>query len=372
MALQQLRGVVFRSASTRRLVPNPGGYVVRTHTDPSGDKPPYFNHLARENTLLLARYLQVHPANCNVVVSEDDMVDIFMDLEAPSATQAAAGLVLAQVVKAMRAVLAELVDGEDRVENVLVLTASDVDHRKQSFHMHVRLDKPLRSKRDVRVVIEKIKKKVSSAVSSWVDLQPALTGSLRVLHATKADATRPLRPVVLSELEDADLREYLESKRPATDALEMDMAMIKRFHDGGVEPYRFAAALSPPPQARSAANEAGGAPASTGAASGKSRGDPLERVRQALDSGEVAKLVDDLPVEVAEDFTGWQSVMWSLRTLAEAGDQETVYEIFDNFSRHGGSKYDASRNRRLWMSCRPGDNAAIGYFKLKKIHREHQ
>eukprot|EP00754_Rhynchopus_humris_P008211 Rhum_TRINITY_DN13688_c2_g1::Rhum_TRINITY_DN13688_c2_g1_i1::g.62966::m.62966 len=364
---------------TNTLVSNSLGHVVRMHateeTSSNGKRGDAvrFGSMPRGSSLALSRYLQMADVNAHAVVSDVDMVDLFFDVENQNSLRRAAetslGLILLEIRRYLARTLEVTLEEVDErvVQKVLVLDASAQDGQKQSMHIHVRLDKPIGSRTDVRVATEDIRKALPGSVGDWLDMNPARSGSLRVMYATTVGKKRPLRPLNLARLTDPTLKKYLEEKCPESDELMMEMALLKRFptDEDGVygewskdKVYTFKPVLDPLRR--------------------QARGKEFKAETKdfcaldAINSGSLADMVDALPLEAACNYNEWHHVLWCLKSIVsqESHLDEDVYEIFDSFSAQSSSNYTPEQNRRSWNSYKKTATPAAGYFSLKKLAKQ--
>eukprot|EP01059_Diplonema_ambulator_P006788 TRINITY_DN1638_c0_g1_i2.p2 TRINITY_DN1638_c0_g1~~TRINITY_DN1638_c0_g1_i2.p2 ORF type:complete len:354 (+),score=115.37 TRINITY_DN1638_c0_g1_i2:38-1099(+) len=340
---------VFRNSSST-LLTNPTGYLVRIHEDQKIK----FAHVDREHVTRLRRLLQLCNKNCHAVVVENDPVDLYFDMEMGCSTWGATQAVLKETVTGIREVLRQ--HGINDVQNVLVLNASGKDREKQSLHVHVRLDKPVGSKKDVRAFSMLLKQKIPGAAGNWLDVQPSVSGSMRMMHATTLSGERPLIPLDLESLEDAGLRAYLESKAPQSEDLMQEMSLLKRFDIG--DTYHFA-----PPESKKKDIES--------TAEWKKFSKSVD-IAEVIAVGEVSTLLSELPPEYSDDYHYWSKVMWAVKSIATYDPtqyDEELYGAFDEFSQQSPSKYSPESNKREWTKLK-GTFPKVGLFTLRKMANE--
>ena len=307
---------------TNTLVSNSPGHVVRMHateeTTGNGKRGDAvrFGSLSRGSGLALSRYLQMADVNAHAVVSDVDMVDLFFDVENQNSLRRAAetslGLILLEIRRYLARTLSVTLEEVDErvVQKVLVLDASAQDGQKQSMHIHIRLDKPIGSRADVRVATEEIRKALPGSVGEWIDMNPARSGSLRVMHATTVGKKRPLRPLNLARLTDATLKRYLEEKSPESDDLMMEMALLKRFptdKDGMYGEWKEDRVYTFKPVVDPLRKQAKGK-------------EFLAETKgfcalDSINSGALADMVDELPLEAACNYSEWHHVLWCLKSI---------------------------------------------------------
>ncbi|KAJ9448346.1 hypothetical protein DIPPA_10069 [Diplonema papillatum] len=350
------RRAVFRvQAPTLNTLPvNANSYQLRIHASDGASESIKFATLQRGDEMMLARYLAMDPTNCHVVVSASDPVDIFVDMEAKCGTWRATQTVLKAVVteleKQVRA------HGAPGIDKLLVLDASDIDRCKQSLHLHIRLDKPVATRKDVRHLLQQVQKALPGAIASWIDPQPCVSGSLRLMLATTISRRRPLLPLQLDDIEDEAFRAYLREKSVQSERMQMEMSLIKRFDASPDGCYAFEP------------------PAREGAIEDKAEWKQLTKnfnISDVMASQKLQETVMALSQDHADEYPAWSKVLWALKSIATADPEyeEEIYLIFDEFSQLSASKYTPEFNRKVWDRTK-GSFPKSGWYALRRLAKE--
>ena len=263
-----------------------------------------FASVERENVVALSRYLAHWNANCHAVVTDQDMTDFYMDIEMKCSNWAAAERVLATILTGFEG-LVEDVLGEGKIKKILVLNASGQQGQKQSLHVHIRLDRPFHSKKDVRILTQMLILRVPPTVAGWIDKGPTISGSMRIMHATTLAYTRPLIPLDLDSLADTKLAKMLKKYQPTSEREAMNLSLMRRFPtevDTEFAPYTL-------PDLKPKVFE------------GQRGKDFAEATRNfnaatALADGSLDALLKSLPLECATNYDEWSKVMWCMKCIA--------------------------------------------------------
>eukprot|EP01061_Rhynchopus_euleeides_P042758 TRINITY_DN74595_c0_g1_i1.p1 TRINITY_DN74595_c0_g1~~TRINITY_DN74595_c0_g1_i1.p1 ORF type:complete len:392 (+),score=100.50 TRINITY_DN74595_c0_g1_i1:166-1341(+) len=370
------RRAVFEQPSPTRIMAPPLSHTLRTHTMAPTNKRGggltervTFYTVHSDNSAALLRYLKLWHTNCHAVVSDLDLVDFFLDMEMKCSTWLAAERVVKIVLDTFIAMLPDLaemssekLEAPPSIRHILVLNASGLEGEKQSLHLHVRLDRPLSSRKDVRVITQALKRRVPSTISDWVDSQPAISGSLRVMHATTVNQIRPLVPLGPNDVSDKALSDMLQQYAPPSEDVMFDMSLIKRFGrdlPSGENPYSFEELAE--------------------GLFGVKQGNDWQAVTKkfcastVVANGTLSEVLNKIPVEATENYEEWSRVLWCLKSIAGADTtgqlDEDVYALFDEFSSQSCTKYTPEKNLRRWQGLKRGGQPKMGWYALKKLAR---
>ena len=278
-------------------------YIIRLHTPEKNIQFCRVNQGAEKN---LSRLLYREGINAHTVLTEGSWCDFFADIEREHSSWFVAQKVLNNFVQCMQETFEE---HDIQLKKILILdSCSNMSKGKMSFHVHVKCNAPFRGKGEVAYLLNEIRSKMTLIFQPWLDSMPAITGSLRLMNAKTKLGIRRLVALDLMKLDSeySDLFELLKKYQPIDESERMKMSLIKRFEDVSTTPIRVERREQSFPSIDDYSKTTKEIP----------RVPRNFQVDNLLDDGTIRRLLEQLPVEYAANFTEWSKVLWALKCLA--------------------------------------------------------
>eukprot|EP01065_Artemidia_motanka_P013975 TRINITY_DN1790_c0_g1_i2.p1 TRINITY_DN1790_c0_g1~~TRINITY_DN1790_c0_g1_i2.p1 ORF type:complete len:210 (+),score=62.03 TRINITY_DN1790_c0_g1_i2:616-1245(+) len=195
-------------------------------------------------------------------------------------------------------------------------------------------------------------------VSTWVDVAPMYSGSLRTYQAVTASLEGRLQLMDLTELTEPDLREQLTALSPAVseavsteeERLEtLKLSLLRRFR-----PQDTVAIVKPYNSAAVEGDDDGGDGHQQGAFN-------------YVEEGHLLADLCRLPPHYRDDYMEWTKVMLLCKPLSGPCG-EAAWDEFDTWSVES-DRYNRWKNRRTWDTMNVSMTPELAIKRLRKLAR---